>query len=87
MDTDTDSDSHYKKGIPQKKRKVVRYNQKYCNSWEEEKAFKGWLNKSSKGDTYFYCNACMNDLKCSGGGKKDVEKHAISEKHIKHAKG
>lgn len=63
MSTDSDSDTEFGKGTPSKKRKLYRYNQKYCNTWEQAKRFQGWLKRSDKGDEYFHCNACNCDLK------------------------
>jgi len=71
--------------IPNKKKK--RYNQKYSTMWENQHKYKGWVRKSIKGNEFFYCTACKCDLKCSGGGRKDLDKHLASNKHVMNAKG
>lgn len=54
--------------------------------WESEPEFAGWIKPSTKGNTFFYCTACVSNLKC-GGGKFTISKHANSLKHINSVKG
>lgn len=56
------SDSSTGKSPPKKKN--VKYEQKFVNSWLKDDRFKGWLKKSTKGETYFFCSACNCDRKC-----------------------
>lgn len=41
------------------KKKNVKYDQKFVNLWLKDDRFKGWLKKSTKGETYFI-NECEN---------------------------
>ncbi|KAJ8869875.1 hypothetical protein PR048_028884 [Dryococelus australis] len=58
--------------VPAKKRK---YLQKIPD-------ISGWLFKSTKGERYAYCKACMCDLAVSAAGKVDIEKHSKGSKHL-----
>lgn len=66
-----------------RKRKVVRYEQKFIDSWLTDKNFSGWLTKSKKGNTYFYCSACDCDRKC---GIQELTRHKNSSKHLESSK-
>ncbi|CAH1977514.1 unnamed protein product [Acanthoscelides obtectus] len=73
----SDSESDVGKSPPRKK-KVVRYEQKFIDSWLSDEKFSGWLAKSKKGNTYFYCSACDCDRKC---GIQELTRHKNSSKH------
>ncbi|CAG9793241.1 unnamed protein product [Diatraea saccharalis] len=66
----SDSESDVDKSPPRKK-KVVRYEQKFINSWLNDEKFK-------KDNTYFYCSACDCDRKC---GIQELTRHKNSSKH------
>lgn len=55
------------------------YDHKYNYMWEKQEQFKKWIAKSTKGELYFHCKSCNQDLK---GGLSAVRKHNISKKHI-----
>lgn len=54
------------------------YDHKYNYMWEKQEDFKKWIAKSTKGELYFHCKSCNQDLK---GGLSAVRKHNISKKH------
>jgi len=58
----------------------MNYAQNYKVSWEKQKEFCGWLGSSTKGSTYFQCNACNKDCK---GGIAAIKKHSYSSVHEK----
>lgn len=64
--------------------KKKRYFQKYVKDWEKVPAFKPWVSESLLGTMYFYCKFCKSDNKC---GKTELEKHMLSQKHIRNSKG
>ncbi|KAK9872746.1 hypothetical protein WA026_019528 [Henosepilachna vigintioctopunctata] len=68
---------------PRRKKKVVRYEQKFVDSWLNDENFSGWLVKSKKGNTYFYCSACDCDRKC---GIQELIRHKNSSKHLANCK-
>lgn len=74
------SDSSTGKSPPKKKN--VKYEQKFVNSWLKDDRFKGWLKKSTKGETYFFCSACNCDRKC---GIHELLRHKDSTKHAKNS--
>lgn len=61
-----------------KKRKKKSYAQKYQKKWEEDDAFKGWLQTSKKGATYAFCRVCNKDLVC---GKSELLRHSEVTSH------
>ncbi|CAH1969549.1 unnamed protein product [Acanthoscelides obtectus] len=73
----SDSESDVGKSPPRKK-KVVRYEQKFIDSWLSDEKFSGWLAKSKKGNTYFYGSACDCGRKC---GIQELTRHKNSSKH------
>ncbi|CAG5028480.1 unnamed protein product [Parnassius apollo] len=74
------SDSSTGKSPPKKKN--VKYEQKFVNLWLKDDRFKGWLRKSTKGETYFFCSACNCDRKC---GIHELLRHKDSTKHAKNS--
>lgn len=64
---------------PSAKKPKKIYAQKYQDKWESEENFKGWLKRSKKGPTFFFCHACSKDFVC---GKSEIQKHAQGTKHI-----
>lgn len=66
---------------PVKLMKVKRYHlhpKTYSPKWEEDPNYKGWVQRSKKGDGFYYCLACNQDYTC---GKSELDKHASSRKH------
>lgn len=87
-DTDSsDSNANKNKTPPKVTCKKTKYMQKYNAIWEHEKDFEGWLSMSKKGKHLAYCNACDTDLLIGARGKKDLERHRDSAKHIRNVKG
>ncbi|XP_039966625.1 uncharacterized protein LOC120778727 [Bactrocera tryoni] len=74
------SDSSTEKSPPKKKN--VKYEQKFVNSWLKDDRFKGWLKKSTKDETYFFCSARNCDRKC---GIHELLRHKDSTKHAKNS--
>ena len=60
------------------RKKTLKYEQKFIDSWLQDEKFKGWLKKSSKGINYFFCSACKCDRKC---GMHELLRHKSSKKH------
>lgn len=66
---------------PSKILKLNRYQlhpKTYSPKWEQDPTYKGWVQRSKKGDGYYYCLACDQDYTC---GKSELDKHASSKKH------
>ncbi|CAG9828304.1 unnamed protein product [Diabrotica balteata] len=82
FDSDDSSVSDTIKKNAMKKRK---YSQVYKIAWEEESKFKGWLQKSKKGQNFAYCSACHVDIDIESG-KLQVERHASGKKHAENCK-
>jgi len=72
---DTEEEKKLSKTRPSRK---MNYAQNYKVSWEKQKEFCGWLGPSTKGSTYFKCNACIKDFK---GGIAAVKRHSYSSVH------
>ena len=68
-----------KKKPPKKKQ---RYTCKYQDKWTVEYP---WVCKSRQGIEHAFCKAkvCVIDIKVDHGGKNDLKKHSITEKHIR----
>ena len=64
---------------PQKRKKRVKYEQKYKSEYRDE--FK-CINKSSVGDTFAFCNLCRCDVNITHGGRDDLRKHCLTQKHV-----
>lgn len=80
-DTDTDCHSQAKKRKTDSENKSKKYySQKYNSSWQKDPEFSGWVNKSSRGNNYFYCKICKTD-NATTGGRSNLKKHASSSKH------
>lgn len=59
-------------------RKYQLHPKTYSTKWEQDPNYKGWVQRSKKGDGYYYCLACNQDYTC---GKSELDKHASSKKH------
>ncbi len=67
--------------IPAKILKIRKYQlhaKTYSPKWELDPNYRGWVQRSRRGDGYFYCLACNQDYTC---GKSELDKHASSKKH------
>lgn len=69
--------------LRRERKKKKSYRQKYQENWEQDDAFKGWLQRSKNGPTYAYCKACNKDLVC---GKSELLKHSQFKAHQTKAK-
>ncbi|XP_065207452.1 uncharacterized protein LOC135836499 [Planococcus citri] len=75
------TDNYAYEGPPLKAMKIKRYQlhpKTYSPKWEQDPNYKGWVQRSKKGDGFYYCLACNQDYTC---GKSELDKHASSRKH------
>jgi len=63
----------------QKRKKRVKYEQKYKSEYRDE--FK-CINKSLVGNTFAFCNLCRCDVNIAHGGRDDLRKHCLMQKHV-----
>lgn len=59
-------------------RKYQLHTKTYSPKWEQDPNYRGWVQRSKKGDGFYYCLACNQDYTC---GKSELDKHASSRKH------
>lgn len=59
-------------------RKYQLHAKTYSPKWEKDPNYSGWVQRSKKGDGFYYCLACNQDYTC---GKSELDKHASSRKH------
>ena len=76
-----ESDASY---LPLRKRQ--KYYCSYQSSWEKEEGFKGWVKKSTKGNSYAFCTFCGKDIKICCGGANDLLRHSATALHQGSAK-
>ena len=60
------------------KKQRSKYNSKYLESFHDE-----WecIRKSSKSDFHAYCGICNTDVSVKSGGRNDVLRHIVTDKH------
>ncbi|XKL64803.1 hypothetical protein PGB90_004889 [Kerria lacca] len=66
---------------PAKLMKIRKYQlhaKTYSAKWELDPNYRGWVQRSQRGDGFFFCLACNQDYTC---GKSELDKHASSKKH------
>lgn len=63
-----------------RRRKKIRYQQKYSQSWEQK--FK-WISSSEKGNKLFFCKICKADYI---GGLTEIVRHEQGKKHQTNAR-
>lgn len=66
------------KTVPKVVRKYQIHTKTYSPKWELDPNYRGWVQRSERGDGFFYCLACSKDYTC---GKSELDKHASSKKH------
>ena len=66
-----------KKEPPKKKQ---RYTCKYQDKWTVKYP---WVFKSRHGIEHAFCKVCVIDITVDHGGKNDLKKHSIIEKHTR----
>ena len=66
-----------KKNPPKTKQ---RYTCKYQDKWTVEYP---WVCNSRQGIEHAFCKVCVIDPKLDHGGKNDLRKHSITEKHTR----
>lgn len=66
------------KAVARVVRKYQIHTKTYSPKWELDPNYRGWVQRSQRGDGFFYCLACSKNYTC---GKSELDKHASSKKH------
>lgn len=53
----------------------------YRNCWENYTGFKGWIERSRKGLSFFHCNLCNVDISIAEKRVGDVQRHKNEKRH------
>ncbi|XP_063244623.1 uncharacterized protein LOC134545381 [Bacillus rossius redtenbacheri] len=64
-------------------KKRVTSAKTFQNSWLQEEKFRGWLQPVDSDKNKAFCRACNVAVSC---GKSELEKHAVTGKHVKNVK-
>lgn len=62
------------------KSKKIKYDQKYKDEWERIPQYKGWVQKSKKGDSFALCLPCDKNINIKSG-KNALTKHSQTTVH------